>query len=148
MAELDASMAENAPGVLPVMTHRNAPMQGAWGPIDAADRFGRAAPQMGDDRVRYYGEAVAYVVAESFEQARAAARLIRIRYEAQPGEYELDRTKAEKPVDTGGREADTAVGDFEAAFAAAPVSIDATYTTPHLVHAQMEPHATLAYSTA
>jgi len=43
-----------------------------------------------------------------------------------------------------GDPADTAVGDFAAAFAAAPVQFDATYTTPDQAHAMMEPHATIA----
>jgi xanthine dehydrogenase YagR molybdenum-binding subunit len=145
VADIDASAAESAPGVLLVMTYKNAPKQAAWGPIDAKDRFGRASPQLGDERVRYYGEAVAYVVAESFEQARSAAKLVQIRYDAQPGEYELDKAKAEKPKDSGDRKADTAIGDFDTAFGSAPVTIDASYTTPHQIHAQMEPHATLAY---
>jgi xanthine dehydrogenase YagR molybdenum-binding subunit len=145
VADIDASAAERAAGVLLVMTYKNAPKQAEWGPVDAQDRFGRASPQMGSNRVRYYGEAVAYVVAESFEQARSAARLIRIRYDMEPGEFELDKRRAEKPKDSGDRKADTAVGDFATAFASAPVTIDATYTTPHHIHAQMEPHATLAY---
>ena len=44
---------------------------------------------------------------------------------------------------TGGP-ADTAVGDFAGAFAAAPVQLDATYTTPDQAHAMMEPHASIA----
>ena len=145
VADIDASAAEAAPGVLLVMTYKNAPAQGAWGPIDAPDRFGRASPQLGSDRVRYYGEAVAFVVAESFEQARSAAKLVRVRYDTEAGVFELDKARAEKPKDTADRKADSSLGDFAGAFAAAPVTIDATYTTPHYIHAQMEPHATLAY---
>jgi xanthine dehydrogenase YagR molybdenum-binding subunit len=147
VAEIDASAAEKAPGVLLVMTHRNAPKQAPWGPIDAKDRFARATPQLANDKVRYYGEAVAFVVAESFEIARAAAQLICIRYDAEPGEYDLAaaRGKAEKPKDDEMQKADSRIGDFDGAFAAAPVQVDATYTTPHHIHAQMEPHATLAW---
>jgi xanthine dehydrogenase YagR molybdenum-binding subunit len=57
----------------------------------------------------------------------------------------LETGKAEKPKDSASRKSDSALGDFGSAFAAAPVTIDATYTTPHYIHAQMEPHATLAY---
>ncbi|MDQ0026444.1 xanthine dehydrogenase YagR molybdenum-binding subunit [Variovorax paradoxus] len=147
VAGIDASAAERAPGVLLVMTHRNAPRQGAWGPLDAPDRYARASPQLADDKVRHYGEAVAFVVAESFEKARAAARLVHVRYEPEPGNYELavSKSQAEKPTGEEGEEADSQVGNFEAAFAIAPVTVDATYTTPHHIHAQMEPHAALAY---
>lgn len=149
VADIDVSAAEKTPGVLLVMTHRNAPAQAPWGPLDAKDRFARAAPQLSNDRVRHYGEAVAFVVAESFEIARSAAALIRIRYEPEPGEYELAaaRGKAEKPKDDATQKADSSVGDFEGAFRSAPVQIDATYTTPCHIHAQMEPHAALAWWT-
>jgi xanthine dehydrogenase YagR molybdenum-binding subunit len=149
VADIDASAAEKAPGVLLVMTHRNAPKQAPWGPIDAKDRFARSSPQLASNRVRCYGEAVAFVVAETFETARSAAQLIRIRYETEPGEYDLAaaRGKAEKPKDDEMQKADSRVGDFDGAFAAAPVRLDETYTTPFHIHAQMEPHATVAWWT-
>ena len=147
VAEIDTAAAERAQGVLLVMTHKNAPKQGAWGPLDAKDRYARASPQLASDQVEHYGQAVAFVVAQSFEQARSAARLIKIRYEAQPGEYELapNLAKAEKPQDKGDDKTDSLVGNFEPAFAAAAVKVDARFTTPFHIHAQMEPHATLAY---
>ena len=147
VAEIDASAAERLPGVLLVLTHKNAPKQGAWGPLETEDRYARASPQLGDDRIAYYGQAVAFVVAQSFEQARAAAARVRVRYEAQRGEYELaaNLAKAEKPADQFGQPTDSVVGDVDTAFAAAAVKIDSKFTTPAHVHAQMEPHATLAY---
>ena len=149
IADIDASAAEKAPGVLMVMTHRNAPKQGAWGPVDAKDRFARSSPQLASDRVRYYGEAVAFVVAESFEVARAAAKLVRVRYAVEPGEFDMAAAqgKAETPKDDEQQKADSRIGDFEPAFAGAPVQVDATYTTPTHIHAQMEPHATIAWWT-
>ena len=147
VADIDAAPAERAEGVLLVMTHKNAPKQGAWGPLEAKDRYARASPQLASNQVRHYGEAVAFVVAQSFEQARSAARLIKIRYEAQPGEYEMEPNlgKAEKPADANDTKTDSLVGNFEPAFAAAAVKVDSRYTTPFHIHAQMEPHATLAY---
>jgi xanthine dehydrogenase YagR molybdenum-binding subunit len=147
VADIDTAAAERAAGVLLVMTHKNAPKQGAWGPLDAEDRYARASPQLSNNRVEHYGQAVAFVVAQSFEQARSASRLIKIRYETQPGEYELapNRAKAEKPSDQFGQKTDSVVGNFEPAFAAAAVKIDANFTTPFHIHAQMEPHATVAY---
>ena len=47
-----------------------------------------------------------------------------------------------KPADSFGGAAESAVGDFAGAFAAAPVKLDATYTTAHESHSMMEPHAT------
>ena len=143
---IDTTAAERAKGVLLVMTHKNAPKQGAWGPIDAKDRFARASPQLASNRVSHYGQAVAFVVAESFEQARSAAQLIKLKYATQQGEFLLaaNLSRAEKPADKPDQKTDSLVGDFEAGFAASAVKVDATYTTPCHIHAQMEPHATVA----
>ncbi len=147
VADIDTAAAETAPGVLLVWTHRNAPAQGAWGPLDAKDRYARASPQMGSSRVDYYGQAVAYVVAQTFEQARAAAHLVKLRYAPEPGEFELAPAlgNAMKPPDDPGQKTDSLVGDFAAAFDGAAVKVDASYSTPCHIHAQMEPHATMAY---
>ena len=147
MAEIDTGAAERCAGVLLVMTHQNAPKQAAWGPITEEDRFARSTPQLGSNRIEYYGQAVAFVVAQSFAQARSAAHLIKVTSAATPGEFELapSLAKAEKPADNKYLKTDSIVGEFEPAFAAAPVKFDATFTTPIHIHAQMEPHATLAY---
>ena len=147
VADINTTEAERAPGVLLVMTHKNAPPQGPWGPLDAPDRYARASPQLASNRVEHYGQAVAFVVAKSFEQARSAARLVKVRYAASTGEYELAAhlAKAETPADQFGQKTDSLVGDFAPAFAAAAVQIDARFTTPFEVHAPMEPHATVAY---
>jgi xanthine dehydrogenase YagR molybdenum-binding subunit len=147
VAGIDTAEAERAPGVLLVWTHQNAPQQAAWGPVDAKDRYARASPQLRGNRVDYYGQAVAYVVAQSFEEARAAAYLVRVRYAPELGEFELapKRNQAEKPPDEPDQKTDSLVGDFASAFASAAVKVDANYTTPCHIHAQMEPHATLAY---
>ncbi len=147
IASIDAGAAERAPGVILVMTHRNAPKQAPFGPLDAPDRFARSKPQLADNLIQYYGEPVAFVVAETFEQARAASRLISVAYAVEKGEYELKAglAKAVTPKGEGDRSPDTDVGNFDQAFADAPVKVDVTYTTPVHIHAQMEPHASLAY---
>ncbi|MER8384536.1 xanthine dehydrogenase family protein molybdopterin-binding subunit [Mesorhizobium sp. M0166] len=150
IAEIDTTEAERAPAVLLVMTHRNAPAQPDFGPSvtpTVPEVFTRARPALNSDRVRYYDEPVALVVAETFEAARAAAGLIRIRYDKEPGLYDLTGHEADAyaPKRTNaGFETDSAVGDFESAFATAPINIDATYRTPFEHHNPMEPHATLA----
>jgi xanthine dehydrogenase YagR molybdenum-binding subunit len=139
--------ARRAPGVLLVVTKDNAPRQAPWGPADLPDRFARAEPALDTDGVAYFGFTVAFVVAETFEQARAAAALVRVHYASLPGDYDLSAAGpyAENPGRiNGGLPADSAVGDFESAFASAPVQIDAAYTTPYHCQAAMEPHATMA----
>src|SRR5918994_2261800 len=87
IAAIDTAEAEQAPGVLHVMTHRNAPPQPDFGPAvppTVPEVFTRARPMLATDQVRYYDEPVALVVAETFEAARAAAGLIKVRYKEEP----------------------------------------------------------------
>jgi xanthine dehydrogenase YagR molybdenum-binding subunit len=145
---VDVRDAERASGVLLVLTQDNAPPQTPWGPVDLPDRFARAEPALDSDAVRYFGFPIAFVVAETFEQARAAAALVRPRYASASGEYDL-HAAAPHAVNPGtidgGAPADTAVGDFEAVFATAAVKIDTLYTTPYQHSAPMEPHASMAF---
>jgi len=136
---IDTRAAEKAPGVVLVLTYRNTPHQGTG-------NHREAHPVLTGPEVTRYGEPVAFVVAESFEQARAAAYLVDVNYDRAGGKYalrtNLDQARIPRPSD--GQPADSAVGDFASAFASAPVQIDVTYTTPLQSHAMMEPHATLA----
>ncbi|SOZ34624.1 xanthine dehydrogenase family protein molybdopterin-binding subunit [Cupriavidus neocaledonicus] len=147
---IDTRQARQAPGVIHVMTHRNAPAQPAFGPSvppTPRDVFTRARPYLASDRVRYYDEPVALVVAESFEAARAAAALVQVRYQAEPGEFELAPRLAEAyqpPRTNAGFAPDSATGNFANAFSEAPVALDVTYATPYQSHNPMEPHATMA----
>ena len=90
------------------------------------------------------------VVAETFEQARDAAAMIRVDYARRPGRFDLAAEAPNaRPVagDSGegsGAPPEERVGDFEGALAAAPVKLDETYTTPDESHAMMEPHASIA----
>jgi xanthine dehydrogenase YagR molybdenum-binding subunit len=138
IASIDTREAESAPGVLHVMTHLNAPKQGP-----RKDDF---APQLIGPEVTYFDQAVALVVAESFEQARHAAHLIRVSYDREPGRFSLkaEQANAAKPAMAIDDKPDTAVGDFAGGFAAAPVKVDVTYTTPDQSHTMMEPHASIA----
>src|SRR5713101_3373872 len=132
---IDTGAAERAPGVILVLTHRNAPEQGTGNPHEAH-------PVLSSPQVSYYGQPVAFVVAETFEQARAAAYLVRVNYDRSPGKYALrdGLNQARTPQGEGAPPPDSAVGDFASAFAAAPVRLDVTYTTPLQSHAMMEPH--------
>ncbi|MDB5752163.1 MAG: xanthine dehydrogenase [Ramlibacter sp.] len=142
---VDATAAERAPGVLLVMTHRNVPKQAPWGPLEMDDRFARAKPCLADDRIAHYGEPVAFVVAQTLEQARSAAQLVRVEYDPEDGAFQLQHNlaAADKPGDD--EEPDSANGDFAQSFTAAAVRVDLQYTTPVHIHAQMEPHAALAW---
>lgn len=145
IAEIDTREAERASGVLLVLTHRNMPPQGDY-TLEVKQRFERALPCLADERIAHYGQPAAFIVAETLEQARAAAPLVRVRYAPENAQVELrgHLDEAQKPGSDMGAP-DSAVGDFERGFADAPVRVDATYTTPFHIHAQMEPHATVAW---
>jgi xanthine dehydrogenase YagR molybdenum-binding subunit len=131
---IDTSKARAAPGVLAVVTHQNAGKLGK-GRMNTAKLL--AGPE-----VEHYHQAVAVVVAGTFEQARAAAGLIRVDYAEAKGAFDLKAAKGSaEPVKDP---PDARAGDFEAAFAAAEVKLDAEYTTPDQAHAMMEPHASVA----
>lgn len=132
---MELTEARSAPGVLAIVTADNAGKLGK-GKMNAA-------VLLGGPEIEHYHQAIALVVAESFEQARSAAQLIRVEYLRSDGEFDLAHareTKAKIPDDRP----DAAVGDFAGAFAAAPVKLDETYTTPDQSHAMMEPHASIA----
>ncbi|KQM94454.1 xanthine dehydrogenase [Sphingomonas sp. Leaf22] len=130
---LDAANA--APGVLTIVTAQNAGKLGK-GQMNTVKLL--AGPQ-----VDHYHQAVALVVAETFEQARAAAALVRVDYARAPGQYDLDEALKGAPLAEGDGGV-ARVGSFDSAFAAAPVKIDAEYTTPDHSHAMMEPFASIA----
>jgi len=138
IASIDLADAKAAPGVLAIVTTENA------GKLGKGDL--NIAKLLGGPDIQHYHQAIAVVVAETFEQARAAAQLVRVDYVQVRGVFELAAAKdsAGSPVLGSGESPDNAVGDFAGAFATAPVQLDATYTTPDHAHAMMEPHASIA----
>jgi xanthine dehydrogenase YagR molybdenum-binding subunit len=138
IAAIDLKAAKAAPGVLAIVTAENA------GKLDKGEY--NTAKLLGGPDIEHYHQAVALVVAETFEQARAAAALVNVKYVGAKGRFDLaaEKDSAPKPGPGYAGEADTAVGDFAPAFAAAPVKLDETYTTPDQAHAMMEPHASIA----
>ncbi|WP_049730983.1 aldehyde oxidoreductase molybdenum-binding subunit PaoC [Rhizobium ecuadorense] len=132
---MDVTAAKRAPGVLAVVTTLDVGER-KKGKFNTANLFG-------GDLVQHYHQAIAVVVAESFEQARAAAALIKVDYAEEEGVFDLREAmdNAVKP-ETG--DPDSKAGDFDAAFKAAPVTFDETYATPDQSHAMMEPHASIA----
>jgi xanthine dehydrogenase YagR molybdenum-binding subunit len=147
LTAMDTSLATRAPGVLAVMTPMNAPR---LPPAKAqAERSAkRELTLLQDDRVRYAGQPIGVVVAETFEQAREAAALVRVRYEAEPHEVRMAPrlATAYTPREAGrpDQPPEQRRGDVERAFAEADVRVEHVYTTPFETHNPMEPHATTA----
>lgn len=139
---MDTASARAAPGAIAIVTTLDMPRV-ERGRMNAAFLFG-------GDQVQHYHQAVAIAVAETFEEARAAASLIQVTYAPEAGRFDLAHEAPHaEPVAGGSGEGsgggpEDRFGDFEAAFAAAPVTLDETYTTSDESHAMMEPHATIA----
>ena len=150
IATLDTAGAEAAPGVVLVMTHRNAP------PLKPMPFFmqkpkaaaGDSLPIMQDDRVHWNGQPIAVVLAETQEQADHAASLVRATYETEAAVTTFAAAKAAglHPAAFAGEPLKAEAGDAEAALAAAPVKVDLTFRTPRHNHNAMELHGvTLAW---
>jgi len=133
---IDQAAARKSPGVLAIVTYENAGKLGK-GKMNTAHLL--AGPD-----VEHYHQAVAVVVAQTWEQARAAAQLVDVQYAESAGAYDLAKVKDSAKPHKDKENADSKVGDFEGAFKTAPVKIDLTYTTPDQSHAMMEPHASIA----
>jgi len=137
----DLTAAQAMPGVLAIITPDNAPkLQIKQQPVHA--------PLLQDRDVHFNGQHIAVVVADTLEQADAAASLIRVRYRRDEPVTSMDavlgRAYTPKNFRNGARPADSRRGDPDSAFDNATVKVDASYITPIEHHNPMEPHATIA----
>jgi xanthine dehydrogenase YagR molybdenum-binding subunit len=138
---IDLGEAKAAPGVITIVTWENA------GKL--AKSRSNTSKLLAGPEIQNYHQAIALVVAETFEQARAASRLIRVDYARAKGQFDLAAQLATAPLVGGANTGSAApalgrVGDFEGAFAAAQVKIDQRYSTSDESHSMMEPHASIA----
>ena len=142
---IDTQRAEAAPGVVLVMTYANAPKLS-----EAAQKSNppgeRALSLLQTNEVRYNGEPIAVVVAESLEQARAAADLLAVHYVPETPLLAFDAAlgSAYAPPQLTHGKTDSGWGDARSALGTAQVKVDNVYTTPMESHNPMEPHGTLA----
>lgn len=136
---VDAARAQAMPGVLRVYWHGHAPTLYHPVPNDDDATVDESRPPLDDDTVYYAGQYVAAVVAETFEQATAAASAVHVEYAAENPNVALDLGDSWKDLDK-----ENSRGDLEKAFAAAPVQIDETYVTPTETHNPIELHASVA----
>ncbi|MFA9284816.1 xanthine dehydrogenase family protein molybdopterin-binding subunit [Comamonas sp. SY3] len=135
---IDTGEAEQAAGVVRVFTHLNA---GRLGKAPAADAEPQWAWPLQSDRVFFNGQPIALVVAESYEQARHAARLVKASYQS-----EAHTTALEAVLDKAKPSSDNTPprGDPDKALQAAAVKVDAEYHIPINHHNPIEPHAAIA----
>ncbi|WP_047453421.1 xanthine dehydrogenase family protein molybdopterin-binding subunit [Rhizobium rhizogenes] len=141
IVDIDISAAEKAPGVQLILTPDTMPDLNS--PTTWLDTPGPEGPYRALTReITYSGQHIAIVVAETFEQATAAAALVKVTYEETQAVYSLEDPKGGEgsPVDPMTR----GWGDAAAALAAAPVRIEAEYKTPREYNVPIEPHGLIA----
>jgi xanthine dehydrogenase YagR molybdenum-binding subunit len=136
---LDISVAEQMPGVLLVLHHDNIGPLFRTVPGDDNATNSEVRSAFEDEVIRHWGQHVAVVVAETIEQASAAADAINV-------EYEPQAASLRRSLDdfSGTRQSVSKRGDPDAAFASAPVKVDQTYVTPIETHNPIEMHASVA----
>ncbi len=128
---IDESSVLGMPGVLKVISDERMTARAAQGTAGEA-------PVQEPGKVDYWGQPIALIVAETFEQARDAAKHLKIEFESKDAIFDPAKAKAE-PNGDGTRQ-----GDLAHAMAEAAHSVDLTYTTEGHASAAMEPHASVA----
>ena len=151
IAAIDTEAAERAPGVLLVLTHLNADRLAYQAPVErpAVDPVsGEQLHVLQDADIQFSGQPVALVAAATQAQALYAASLVRVTYAPDPnGRLRFDPALARPTSEAAakkGRGPETKQGDPDAAYAAAPVRVDATFLQAREQHNAMEPHVTVA----
>ncbi len=151
---LDVRRARSLPGVVCVLTAKDLPdaklVTDMPGQTGQKRRQGSDAPVLASDRVRFAGEPIALVAAETLAIAERALELIEIEYEPLPGVF--DPLEAMKPGAPVVHEPDNIVarwkirkGDVEAGFAVADAIVENTFSVPFIDHAYIEPEAGVAW---
>ncbi len=142
---IDSSEAENLPGVLAVITYKNAEKLNTFDEELPSLSTTSKAPVLQSPKINYYGEYIGVVVAETLEQAQYAARMVKFEYKKDSDptvdiDFEKSRAKAYKPNEGS----DHSRGSMDEGMAEADETLDQTYTTPIEHHHPMELHAVIA----
>jgi xanthine dehydrogenase YagR molybdenum-binding subunit len=150
VTNLDLSAAQKCPGVVKIYTPQNRPkmyppMKQQGGGVIVSEQL---APLAGD-AVHYHGQDLAWVIAETYEQAREGAGLVRVSYDEEKPVVNPAKAKMVAPDSVNGekphleKKADGVSAVFDA-WNASPAKVDVTYVTPIVHHQPMEPHAVVA----
>ncbi|WP_419826005.1 xanthine dehydrogenase family protein molybdopterin-binding subunit [Sphingomonas sp.] len=148
IVSIDAGTAEAQPGVIAVLTHEKRPdfvaANKAWN--DQVAPNGEHFKPLLDAAVAFSQQPVAVVVAETFEAARAAARMVKIAYDAETPMTDIaaNGNEAYHPGKTGPYKPVPSRGDAVGAYRKAPVKVYGAYTIATEHHNAMEPHAATA----
>jgi xanthine dehydrogenase YagR molybdenum-binding subunit len=129
--------AKAVPGVLDILTYENVGAQAKPPPAMGGDG---TTTTMQDARIWHDGQIIAVVIAESFEAAREGAYRVKVDYaEAAPSAtFDSPGAQIEPAMAAGKPKPQPKIGDADAVFASAPVTIDARYSTPTQHHNPLE----------
>lgn len=137
---ISTQAAERAPGVLTVITHHNRPKVFTPANDFRNSKLNEARLPLSDNQIHYAGQIVAFVVANTLEQAREAAYLITVEYDSQTPLLDTQQASYEPLPDIAFSQ-----GDIETGLTEGKVTLEATYTTAKELHVAMEPHAIIAH---
>ena len=145
---MDTREAARAPGVIRVFTHLNTPKLGPKAstedsPPRATQERDKSFRALQSDRIFFNGQPVALVVAETYEQARYASRLVLVSYNAEKHQTNTEAVRERARVPSQGPPPKPR-GNPEEAMKSAPVKVEAEYRIPMEHHNAMEPHAAIA----
>lgn len=142
ITRIDTGAAERAPGVRAVLTHRTMPRL----QVPTHPSFIKKVLPLQDAHIHHSGQPVAFVVADTLEQAQHAATLVQVSYDERTPHVVLADAMDEVYVPAPGSDGPNEItrGDPAKGFAQADVRVDVTYTTPMQHHQPMEPSATVA----
>ncbi len=145
--DMDAAM--KSKGVIKILTHENAPHLKAIDPEAMKSTGGMLGEQLiplQDNKIFYFGQYVGVVIAKTYEQARAAAGLVKVSYNKETPAVDLNKElpNGKMPEKQRGEDVQLNLGKTAAIIDSAPSKIEHTYTTPTENHHPMEPHATIA----
>lgn len=145
---IDTREAERAAGVIRVFTHLNTPkldpkFSMVQAPSRATDEQDKSFRALQSDKIFFNMQPVALVVAETYEQARYAARLVKVSYNTEPHTTDTEAVRASARVPTQGPPPKPR-GNPEETMRTAAVKVEAEYRIPIEHHNPIEPHAAIA----
>lgn len=144
VSQLSIDEARNMPGVIDIFHHGHFPtLYHTPSSLAQGNKVEETRLPFEDERVYYEGQFVALVVADTFENARAAARRVKVTYSADEAVANLEQGLEANGTQAGSGNHER--GDAASAFDSAAATIDVTYRTPVETHNPMEMHASTAW---
>jgi xanthine dehydrogenase YagR molybdenum-binding subunit len=139
ITKLDVSEAKKMKGVIEVFTRHNiGPLYRPTPEPGMEYRTDEPRPPFEDDEIRYYGQFIAVIVAETFEIAQRASHAVKVTYESKKPNVSKDLHQEDI------KKTDVERGDSKKSFQNSAVKVESTYSTPVEVHNPIELHATVA----